>query len=274
MDFTQRKLPREAFDALWRTPVSMIQPYALMTAPVYVYLRKNEKFLAIKGPLDFFTTAEIERIRELDSVYLHKFFEVSEPFQQAARSVRALLTLSQSADASQKPIPPGYEISDGVLQLVGPLWGKKAVIEPFFIAIFVDTLCDPLSSDLMISVREKSIADFEKAMLLSSWAVFIALHIGLCELTYLNNLRARVIEEVLTGQSPEHDYSETDEVIRLALDTLPQQKIQVIEANMLGKRASRLAGKLAGRLDRIVSELVGPRTPSASVYGKGGLIDV
>jgi len=69
MDFRQRKLPKEAAINLRISPIASVKPYALMIAPVYVFMRVNEKFVSVKAPLDFFTPEELERLKSFESFF-------------------------------------------------------------------------------------------------------------------------------------------------------------------------------------------------------------
>ena len=55
MDFSRKKLPPDAAEKMRNCPIHSVQPYALMIAPAYVYMKVNKKFVAVKAPLDFFT---------------------------------------------------------------------------------------------------------------------------------------------------------------------------------------------------------------------------
>ena len=48
MDFYYKKLPLESFNELRPFPVTKVKPYQLLLAPVYVFLHKNSKFLALR----------------------------------------------------------------------------------------------------------------------------------------------------------------------------------------------------------------------------------
>ncbi|MGZ3696701.1 MAG: hypothetical protein ACXWP5_01295, partial [Bdellovibrionota bacterium] len=190
MDYTHKKLPKEAVNDLWRFPTSTLKPYRLTVAPVYLYLIKNQKFISIRGPLDFFTEADLEKVRAFDHYYLPKFVDHTEPFRNAGSSVRRILSwkpdpagfAADEGDRESFPAvkldPSPYELSDAVLRTVGRLWGKNASIEAFFVSVFVDALCDPLPQEVLLAARDVSMAQFERAVMLSSWVVFLAIHLG------------------------------------------------------------------------------------------------
>src|SRR4051794_40341530 len=127
MDFSRKKLPKERAETLLRTRIETIQPYSLMPAPVYVYLRANEKLVSIKGPLDFFTREELDRFKNYEYFYLLEFAASVAPFQEVGLKVREALSWGMSPrSVSLKgakftgivmpPIP--YVISDEILSLL------------------------------------------------------------------------------------------------------------------------------------------------------------
>lgn len=282
MDFTQRKLPLSAASKLRICPVSSVVPYALVLAPIYVFLKRNGKFISIKGPLDFFTPQELARFRPLQNFYLPLFIDSTESFRQAARSVRLLLKWTPSAaDSSQKkyplpklPISP-YELSDAVLRLVGPLWAKGNQIEPFFVSVFANELCDYLPGSLLKSARERSVKHYELAIFRSSWAVFLALHLGMCDLKFINQLRYRVFVETVSGKTLySEDQTEIDELIRVANESCKTLETRLLSSQLFEKRSDRTSLKLVNRLRRVEKELIQGDSQLVSIFGSGGFIDV
>src|SRR5689334_8605019 len=105
MNFRPRKLPKEAAMNLRISPIVSVKPYSLMLAPVYVFMRLNEKFVSVKGPLDFFTPEELERLQPFESFFLPEFVDTALPFRQVARNVRALLSWQPTAQGADQ-LPP------------------------------------------------------------------------------------------------------------------------------------------------------------------------
>ena len=278
MEFRQRKLPKEATQNLRICAIETVRPFALMLAPVYVYMRANEKFISVKAPLDFFTSEELDRLKPLVSFFIPEFVDVALPFRQAGRGVRALLswdpekTVKPAGDDEVVMAPAPYEISDAVLQMIGPLWATGALIEPFFVAVFVNEICDLLPESFLRDAREASVIRFERAVFLSSWTVFLALHLGHCNLEFLNRLRTDVftmtVEERVSGEHPEN------ELIALAHDSFEQQSARRLAGDYFGQRRERVAQKLAWRLKRVKASLIKSNTPVASIYGEKGFADV
>ena len=81
MEFSKRKLPKEAAHQLRVCPIPSVQPYALMLSPVYVFMKANEKFVSVKAPLDFFTQEELSKLRMYDTFYMPDFVDRTLPFR-------------------------------------------------------------------------------------------------------------------------------------------------------------------------------------------------
>jgi hypothetical protein len=269
MEFTERKLPREAVNRMRICPIRTVSPFALMLAPMYIFMRLNEKFISVKGPLDFFTKEELEHYHPFESFFVPEFVDSVLPFREAARRVRAILKWQTSAVWSEKEaLPPApYEVSDAVLRIIGPLWGDGAVIEPFFAAAFSNELCDLLPGDLLLQAREQNVDRYEEAILASGWAVFLALHLGYCDLIFLNQIRLAVFEQkvdgVLSEMPKSEPKSEVDELIALALTTMD---------GAFGNQPGAVAQKVASRLQRVSAEFIQEQTTVPTIFGPAGFI--
>ncbi len=274
MEFSKKKLPTEASNDLRVCPIDTVRPLIPMVAPVYVYLRRNAKFVGVKAPLDFFSAQELAKFRPYEMFYLPKCMDSCAPFTKAARSIRALLNWKPS-DAQLGALPPApFELSDAVLRLVGPLWGSGPAIEPFFTAIFATELCGPMSTDSVMNARDQSFDVYERALLRSSWAVFLALHLGYCDLSFLCDLRAKVFDSSVSGKYSQQPGSEMDELATHAILAIPSGKTRVMKGESWSSGSERVFEKLRARMDRVQSELIDRNAPMASVFGPGGFVDV
>jgi hypothetical protein len=267
MDFSHRKLPNEAAQTLRLCPIQSVAPYALMLAPVYVYMKRNEKFVAVKAPLDFFTPEELEKLRPLESFFIPEFVDSAIPFRDAGRRVRSLLSL---------PVQPApYELSDATLRTMGPLWGNGAVIEPFFIAIFANEVCDLLPGDLLKSSRDGNLAAYETGIIRSALTVFLALHLGYCDLDFLNQLRLDVFKDALSGKETFADaLSERDELRALAGAILRTSSSKIVKAEFFAASHGTIAVKLVARMERVKAQMIRAEQPVPTIYGAKGFVDV
>lgn len=272
MEFSRKKLPREAAEKMRPCPIHQLQPYVLMPAPVYAFLNLNEKFVSVKAPLDFFIPDELEQIASLHQVYFPEFVDTLEPFKSAGRGVRKFLSLTQNSRSEL--IPAAYELADAVLKIIGPLWSPHGEIEPFFIVIFANELLDPLSSQVLVEARDRSVELFEDAIMISSWAIFLALHLGYTDLLFLESLRSRIFKDVSTGKSSFSEYVPLDELYSEALRIVKGRADRVVRGDVFSFMSGRIAEKMASRMVRIQEQFLKNNLKVATIFGEGGFTDV
>jgi hypothetical protein len=272
MDFKQRKLPKEAVEQLRICPIRTLQPYALMMAPAYVYMKLNEKFVMMKGPFDFFTEEELERVKSFESLFFPEEVDMAIRFRNVANDVRELLgwnpetvvlhQLKEKTQGQKEEIPlmlSSFELSDAIIRVIGPLWRPGPYIDPYFVSVFVNELCELITPELLKSYRDQSIVDFEKAIMSSSWAVFIALHLGYTDLSFLNRLRLSVIHETMSGQSANltspWKNPEIHQMIQVARNSLGKDLEplpgSLIHYNVLQTHFNIASEKLSSRMRRV-----------------------
>lgn len=268
MDFKQRKLPKEAVEQLRICPIRTVQPYALMMAPAYVYMKLNEKFVMVKGALDFFTEEELERLKVFDSIFFPQEVEMAIRFRNVASEVRELLSwdpekaglhqLKEMTQGKKEEIPlmlSSFELSDAVIRVIGPLWQPGPYIDPYFVSVFVNELCELFTPELLKRYRDQSIVAFEKAVMCSSWAVFIALHMGYNDLGFINRLRLSIVQEMMMGQSAGWKNPEIAQLVKAARDSLGSECKPVpgsmIHFNTLLSNVGVTSEKLTSRMHRV-----------------------
>ena len=266
MEFNNRKLPVEASKELRNLPISGVKPFVPLFSPVYVFLPRNKKFLSVKGALDFFTPEDLARYAPFESVFVHQDEKETLPVRDAAHKVRSLLKLVEKdyekeawegADKyPQVKLPPApFEVSDAALRMIGPLWtsngGGNVSIDPLTVLVFVQELCEPLPGKHLQEASAKNVENYEHAYFRSSWAVFLALHLGYCEPKYLNQLRARVFQETQVEVYKNSTSNETDELITHATEVISNGKIEALTPEMWTQKRSRVSQKLHSRLTRI-----------------------
>jgi hypothetical protein len=272
MNFSKRKLPKEAADTLRACPIDSVKPYALMLAPVYVYMRMNEKFVAVKGPLDFFTPEELSRLLPLENFFLPEFVDSVVPFREAGRRVRALLSWKPRTEGGLAPAP--FELSDAILRIIAPLWGGVTTVEPFFAAALAGEVCDLLPGEAMLAARDASVERYEKAVLLSGWAVFLALHLGHCELDFLSKLRESVFAEAFDGRPEAESCLEVRELKEMARASLGDTVSRGIRAEDFRSRPDRASQKIASRMERAKASLIRRDSGIPTIHGQKGFLDV
>jgi hypothetical protein len=271
MDFSQRKLPSSAAAALRICPVNTVKPFALMLAPVYVFMRQNAKFVSVKAPLDFFSAEELERLKAFEVFYFPEFIDLILPFRQVARRVKALLKWDPTGSAT--PLPPApYEISDGVLRIVGPLWSPLKSLESFFVSAFSDELCEVLPGDELLAARDLDLVQFERAVFISGWMVFLLLQLGVTDLEYLSELRIEAFRLSLGKEDKSFEPgSDEDELFQILSEFFVGDKIdQALGLGYFQQREERVARKIASRMSRVEQSLIDPLAPAVSTKGEKG----
>lgn len=285
MEFTKRKLSIKSKDLLQKIAVSDVSPFALMFAPVYLRLGLNEKFISVKAPLDFFTPEELKKLGAYNSFYLPKAVSATGPFRKAAQSIRALYSVEPKVImGGEIPVPmtpTPFELSNETLKIVGKLWWKPSEhemsVEPFLVTAFTNELCDLMPEEVLYSARERGVATYDKAVVYSSWAVFLALHLSYCDLDLLNELRFSVFSSIigssfqpLAKRSP--DLQELVRVASLSLEASGSEAApQLVRSDVFDRGEDRCSLRIASRLQRIRDEFAGEGSSRPTVYGIGGI---
>lgn len=263
MLFEDKKLQLESVDQLIQCPIYSIEPFALMLAPVYILMKRNQKLVSVKAPLDFFTADELQRLKVHEVFYLPKFVKSSVRFQTAARLIKKIITLQQS---ELSPAP--FEISKESFDALSKLWGKQIQIEPFFMGIFADEFCEPLNQDKMLWARENAVIRHDHGLLLSGALVFVALHLGWFDIEQLNQFRKSIYERTVEGEEWENPSSEIEYIVHdlnqiIATETsIDLEKLRLIN--------SEWANKLASRLEFLKRKNTNLIYDSATIFGEEG----
>ena len=263
MLFDDKKLTSEALVDLLRCPISTVKPFSLMLAPVYIWMKLNKKFVAVKSPLDFFTPEELAKLSKYETFYLPKFIEESIRFQTAARLVKNILTL----EAGDLP-PAPFEKSKELISVIAPLWGKSLRLEPFFMSIFTDELCGPLDSHCLLEAREKAVDAHDHGLLLSGAFIFIALQLGRHTHATLVKTRQEIYTRTVQGEEWKSFQTEDDMIIGSLNQMITDFKMVGLEA--LHKSQLEWAAKLNARLQAFEQRKILSKTESPSIYGPEG----
>lgn len=217
MDFEPKKLSREAGVDLHAVPFSEVKAYGLLFVPAYVYLPRNEKFVSVKGPLDFFLPAELTKLSNFENLYFARNFLDFSPFLEAGRRVRALLLKNPAHELKDPP----FVVSDAVIRTLGPLWRntpdhQSVRVDPLPVCALANEICEAFTPELLTRARDQDVHLFDTALLRSSWAVFAALHLGHLDLQFLSRLRDRVLHTSLHGFTPDAGAANGRDIERLA----------------------------------------------------------
>ena len=252
MFFDEKKLGIESISELLQCGVNTVEPYALMLAPVYVYMKLNEKLVSVKAPLDFFTPEELQHLSRYEIFYIPKSVQTGSRFQTAAKLVANLLNFDKRQNTSlEKSLePPVYEISNETLLAMLPLWGRELCVDPFFTAVFADELCGPFHPEKMIEARELAVVRHESGILLSGLSTFVLLHLGFFDLKQLTEIRFSIYEAIVDrDENWEEPTMEWHLIVRDLKKTIEVNEFFTVEG--LKIISSEWAQKLLGRVERI-----------------------
>lgn len=271
MDFVCRKLPREAAESLRRVALKELKPYALLPAPLYAFLRTNEKFVALKGPLDCVLPEDLEKWKSFEVLFFPPFVDRTQAYLDAGRRVRQLLTLE--APEGQSPAP--YELSDSVLRTLGPLWFAPMQVEPYFLALFAWEVCGSPEASMVIRAREESVERFEYAVLMSGVAVFFALLAGYTELRFIEKIRTQIITHCMQQTSVDAEIRPWVDLAQALLTSDPSESNLLwapLTEVKLASLQTLVARRLVARLGRVRSDFMTKNRPHPSIFGEGGLL--
>ncbi len=244
MLFEAKKLDLEAADELFQCRVASVKPFALMLSPVYVFMKRNQKFVSVKAPLDFFTPDELESLHRHEEFFLPKAVAAISCFQTSARVIRGIL----SAGATVLP-PSSYEVSNEIIKVLAPVWGKESLVSPFCAAIFTDELCGHLEPGELLLGRESAVVKHDLGLLLSGALIFTLVHLGWHDLAQLTKIRLEVYSRTIRGEEWANPSSYW-EMVTTDLLRLMDMKLD-LGPQALRECSSQWAFELGGRLKRI-----------------------
>ena len=284
MEFRTRKLPKAKAAELSAFPIETAEPYRPLPAPVYMLLARNEKMISVKGPFDFFTARDLEKLRKGGSFYYGPIYGRVEPFHAVARDVRKMLGWN-APNATNVLEPAPYEISDAVLRKLGSVWAPRSnlngadrdgpiAIESYFAVAFVNELCEPIPGEWLEHAREKDPDYYELSLLRSGVFVFLALHLGYLDLKLLNAYRFRFFNEAVNvfGSGGTISMSlELTELKRWTENLIHSPEVHTISSDQFDHSISRVTQKLKARLLRVRRELADPDAVFVHTYDDGGL---
>jgi hypothetical protein len=215
-----------------------------MLSPVYVFMKRNQKFVSVKAPLDFFTSEELSSLERHEEFFLPKSISDVSCFQTSARVARGIL------NASKIPFPPApYEVSNELFKAIAPVWGKNISVSPFCTAIFTDELCGNLEPGELLLGRESAIVKHDLGLLLSGLLIFILLHLGWHDLASLTKIRAEVYSRTIRGEEWNLPTNHWEMVSSDLLRMLDLRQDLGLEA--LRECSAQWAFELGGRIKRI-----------------------
>lgn len=251
------KLPVNHAEKLVNIPIKSVAAFQLTLCPVYVFLRRNEKFVSVKGALDFFTPEELQKLIPLESFFVDR--ETAEKFEAVRANARHLKdVLTKLAQTTDTP-PPPYLISDWAVDQITPLWTADLSLTTQSAIAWVDTFCNPLPAKLYLAQRERDVALFQKHIRVSSWVLFFAIHLGYGSVEFLDQFRTLYFELGATKSEFITGYWELDRLKLLVEKWLSEDATQIslskIQETRAQKSSQRVCDKLRSRFMRIEREM-------------------
>ncbi len=266
MNFKDRTIELSEIESLYPCRVDTVNPYALMIAPVYVLMRRNEKLVCVKAPLDFFTGDELESLKRYEVIYVPVSVKEVGRFQTAARLHRSFIE-PVNEGATRAP----FEISHQVMRATAPLWGSGLCVEAFFASIYADELCGPLPAERLMQGRETAIVRHEEGILLGGALTFVLVQLGWHSLFTLKWIREQVYLRTVEGedwQSPETDW---ETVVRDLKRAFVGES--VLSIPVLNSIEGDWARRLASRIKKLGENSVTQKYESLSLNRTGGFFN-
>ncbi len=263
MLFDEKKMDIVSIEELVQCPVSSVEPYALMLAPIYVLMKRNGKLVSVKAPLDFFTPEELESLKVYERFFIPQFIKSVVRFQTAAKIVRSLL---KPVEADLAPAP--FEISNEMMNVLGSLWGKDCRVESFFATVLADELCGPLDPEALVRAREMAVIRHDLGLLLSGTLIFILLQLGWFDFNLISEIRNQTYVRTSEGENWENPVNAWESInhdlIRMVDGKIP------LDRPSLELLQSEWAKKILGRMKRLEGVPSMKKHDSLTIYGPEG----
>jgi hypothetical protein len=266
MNFKDRTLELSAIESLYPCRVDTISPFSLMIAPVYVLMRRNQKLVCVKAPLDFFTPEELDSLKKQEVVYLPVSVKEVGRFQTAARLHRSFIE-PVTGMSTRAP----FEISHQIMKAMAPLWGASLSVEAFFASIYADELCGPLPAEQVLHGRETAIVRHEEAILLGGALTFVLIQLGWHSLFTLKWIREQVYLRTVEGEEWEHPETDWESVVRDLKRSFKGEA--VLSLPVLSMIDGDWARRLANRVMKLGEGSVSHKYESLSLNRTGGFFD-
>lgn len=289
MRFRDPKLHLSEESNLRKVERSYFKPYVVLVSPVYVKLSLNEKFVAIKAPLQFFTEEELKNWASHEYFYMPGFVDQVALYQSAGVSVRKLLSIHETVDLkvfkegkihNQKIQITSSSVvqNNETLKLLAPLWGTSISIEPFFASFCGNEVCDAFQGETLLRAENVSVENFELSFVRANSAVFFALHLGWRNIADLTKFRDWVFLKSI-GESNIHEFLKNgpEELVGLidwSIQLIPKVDSVQINRKVLKKSKLLTSHVLLNRLNRIEKQGLHLEQVSYSIFGKEGITSV
>lgn len=254
-----RKLTLDAASQLRAVSLGEITPYALLWTPVYLLLKRNGKFVQLKRAFDFFSTADLEKLRTAggDTVFLPLDPFPWDSYKAAGMRTRSFLDTAQSRRFQQNEEgpkaelePSSYELSSMLIRMLPTVWGSTAKLQHEAVAAWTDGFCDEVPHEILEQARAERGTDFlRECVAVSAWVVFLSAHLGKTDPDFLDALRNSVFAGIRTG------LGESDELVSFARKWVTESPDSLSLLQLMDDWSDRAGQKLSFRLERVLEQL-------------------
>ncbi len=273
MDFERKKLSLSEINTLIEIDVGDLVPLRPLGTVVYLCLAQNQKLVAIKGPFDFFTNEEIDRIRGAGKVYAHPILESVDRIRRVAERVRAVLAWQEPAEGVfLEPAP--YEISYSLKPHLSAVWRRNEqalALETFFLPFFIESLCGALPPEELLRFRNEDFMTFEDALLCTATTLFLAINCGYLDVKYLTDAREKLFLEFVSGARADVSV-ELRELFEWVRGRLRDDSVTRLYQEDFESGTQVTTSKVFSKLEKLDRPILDVN--EESVYGPNGLIGV
>jgi len=282
VNFLKRKLDESHKDSLKLMMWEEVKAYTILPAPLYCYLPQNHKYIAVKGPLDFFTTEEKDKFKKAQTFFYTSWIDKIIPIQNCALELKEnfaeLNVIKKMIQEKYSPVEigdPGFLKSKETLKKISFLWNSDLTIEPYFVLIFCESLLGGFDAERLENGRSKHIDIFEHGLMYSALGVFLMLHYGCMDLHYLKELREllfdyKVFDKKIDFNSYQIEFIEFCELLERVY---PDSNIMVLSDDVFLNYTSRFAQKLISRLSYRADQFIDSKKSRLSIFDQGGFLD-
>jgi len=137
-------------------------------------------------------------------------------------------------------------------------------------SVFADELCESLSPEKMLFARENAVVRHDHGILLSGAAVFVALHLGWLDYTYLNQLRQEVYSRTVEGEEWSEPKSEMEYIVSELYREIVMNRH--LDESLMIEIGSEWSMRLASRLSRVKTRNSNSLEDSATIRGDSGFV--
>lgn len=279
MQYTWKKLSIDKVSELSRLELTEDLDFKILGSPVYLLLKKNEKLVSIKEPLDFFSKEERKKLIQQEAqLYVAPILKDSEEYFKMGRSIKEILLKGENKE-DQLGISP-FEVSFLLRKKLNQIWSRYKKdndfitgIESFFIVFLIDGAFGNIQSKKLIPSKQIDFDLYEHSLMISSIFTFFLLHLSLTDLDYLLFLRESAFERIL-DEKEENLIKWTSEVENLfswIQNKFPGNSSRIIVEDDLKDCKENGLQKIHSRLIHFQkNDLKEP----ASIYGKIGFNEV